>query len=190
MPLQAALLRFLDDRLVRPVGGTASRRVDVQLLAASNADLAREVAERRFRADLLYRLDTVRVGLPPLRQRRDFAIAARQVLFDMDPDATLGDDAIDRLQRHAWPGNFRELRAVLARALLTTTDGHLDARSFDDIPGSAGPPSSLLQKNTTELIWREFERAGRSVSRTARCLGVSRTTVYRHLGEARAAGKR
>ena len=75
LQLQAALLRFLDDQAVRPVGGTTSRGVDVLLLAATHADLEAEVAARRFRADLLYRLNTVRVDLPPLRERRDFAAA-------------------------------------------------------------------------------------------------------------------
>jgi transcriptional regulator of acetoin/glycerol metabolism len=184
--LQAALLRFLDDQSVRPVGGTASRRVDVQLLAATHADLDEEVAARRFRADLLYRLNTVRVDLPPLRLRRDFAAAVRSVLAALDRGASIGDDAIQRLAQHRWPGNFRELRSLLTRALLRS-GGRLGVADVERVlPAGGGGPASALQINAGELVRREFARS-RSVSQTARSLGISRTTVYRHLRTAGAA---
>jgi transcriptional regulator with PAS, ATPase and Fis domain len=181
LPLQAALLRFLDDQTVRPVGGTAERRVDVQLLAASNADLEDEVAARRFRADLLYRLNTVRVALPPLRARRDFDAAVREVLATLDLGASVDDEALARLAQHTWPGNFRELRSVLTRALLRGVV-HLGRADVDALlPGvAAGGVGSLLQQSAGELVRREFARCG-SVSQTARMLSISRTTVYRHL---------
>jgi transcriptional regulator of acetoin/glycerol metabolism len=253
LPLQAALLRFLDDRLVRPVGGTQARRVDVQLLAATNVALEDEVAARRFREDLLYRLNVIKVVLPPLRCRSDLAEAVRSTLATIDPQAELEDGALQRLARHPWHGNFRELRAVLTRALLARRmsggaagigiadlepvlgaagasaallqragsgawlrdrsqaallegpssalrqgsvsalrDGPMSARR--DGPVSAlrdGPvsalrdgPVSALRAGATERVCREFERCGRSVSRTSRSLGISRTTVYRHLREA------
>ena len=187
LPLQSALLRFLDDGLVRQVGGTVSRKVDVQLLAATNTDIADDVAARRFRADLYYRLNTVCVKLPPLRQRRDFADAAIAVLRRLDPRAAIDDGAIDRLQAHAWPGNFRELRAVLTRALLAC-DGHPIAAADVDrlLPPAQRHPTSALQQVASETIRREYERTGRSVSQTSRNLGISRTTVYRHLTAERA----
>ncbi len=179
--LQAALLRFLDDQSVRPVGGTESRRVDVQLLAATHADLEEEVAARRFRADLLYRLNTVRVDLPPLRARRDFAAAAQQLLAALDVAARIDGAALARLAQHRWPGNFRELRSLLTRALLLRGDGRIVLADVEHLLPAAGPaPGSALQQNASELVRREFERSG-SVSETARSLGVSRTTVYRHL---------
>jgi sigma-54 dependent transcriptional regulator, acetoin dehydrogenase operon transcriptional activator AcoR len=188
LPLQAALLRFMDDQAVRPVGGTSARRVDVQLLAATNARLDDEVAARRFRADLLYRLNTVCVELPPLRRRRDFTAAAHHVLAALDVDACIADDALARLARHTWPGNFRELRSVLTRALLTCSGRHLALADIDALlppvrptAGSHAAGASALQLSATELVCREFERTGRSVSRTSRNLGISRTTVYRHL---------
>lgn len=186
LQLQAALLRFLDDRLVRPVGGTTSRRVDVQLLAATNVELEDEVQARRFRADLLYRLNTVKVNLPPLRRRLDFEAAVHSVLATIDPRASIGADAVARLARHGWPGNFRELRAVLTRALLARLgrddDRRLDRADVEPLLPAAGPVAgSALQQSATDLVLREFERCGRSVSRTSRCLGISRTTVYRHL---------
>jgi transcriptional regulator of acetoin/glycerol metabolism len=182
LQLQASLLRFLDERSVRPVGGTTSRAVDVLLLAATHADLDAAVAARRFRADLLYRLNTVRVELPPLRLRRDFAAAVHSVLAALDRTACIGDDAVARLALHRWPGNFRELRSVLTRALLHG-NGRIAAGDVERwLPAAGTLPASALQQNAGELVRREFERC-RSVSQTARVLGISRTTVYRHLRE-------
>lgn len=181
--LQAALLRFLDDRSVRPVGGTVSRHVDVQLLAATHADLEAEVAARRFRADLLYRLNTVRVDLPPLRLRQDFARSVRIVLAALDRGASISDEAIERLAQHRWPGNFRELRSLLTRALLRHA-GRLGVADVERVlPLNLTGAASALQLNASEVVRREFARS-RSVSQTARSLGISRTTVYRHLREA------
>ncbi|MBK1689173.1 sigma-54-dependent Fis family transcriptional regulator [Rubrivivax gelatinosus] len=178
---QAALLRFLDDGLVRPVGGTASRRVDVQLLAATHVPLAEAVAARRFRADLLYRLDTVRVELPPLRRREDFAAAVRSVLATLDGASRIDDEAVARLARHDWPGNFRELRSLLTRALLRRGGGRLALADVEPLlPPLAPAAGSALQQEASERVRRVFERSG-NVSRTARELGISRTTVYRHL---------
>jgi transcriptional regulator of acetoin/glycerol metabolism len=183
--LQAALLRFCDDGLVRPVGGTATRRVDVQLLAATNADLEEVVAAQRFRADLMYRLNTVRANLPPLRQRRDFVAAVRSVLDALDPLATIDDAAIERLASHAWPGNFRELRSVLTRALLVQGGHRLGVADVAALlPSASCQPSSVIQQTTLETIRREYERTGQNVSQTSRNLGVSRTTIYRYLGGA------
>lgn len=194
--LQASLLRFLDDRCVRPVGGTKQRVVDVQLLAASHADLTQEVAARRFRQDLLYRLNVVEVRLPPLRQRTDLAEAVHFVLADLDPKATLSPEALELLCEHDWPGNFRELRSLLTRMLMESGSGeagaHLDRPLVETVlanmghrPGfaQAGAASSL-QRAATQTVLQAFDRCGRSVSRTSRTLGISRTTVYRHLREA------
>lgn len=197
LPLQAALLRFLDDRMVRPVGGTQCRSVDVQLLAATRTALEADVAAGCFRDDLRQRLEVVNVRLPPLRGRSDFADAVRCTLAAIDPLATLDDGALEVLRRQRWPGNFRELRAVLTRALLGCRlqarparigVGDLEALVQDPggpAAGAAGAGTgSALRVASTERVRREFERCGRSVSRTARSLGISRTTVYRHLGEA------
>ncbi len=188
LPLQTALLRFLDDHQVRPVGGTASRSVDVQLLAATHVDLEAEVAARRFRADLFHRLDIVRLSLPPLRERSDFAAVARSVLAEIDPSARIADAALALLARQPWRGNMRELRAVLTRALLLHTSGRLAAPDFEHLllPSPVGRASSALQQSAMQRVLAEFERTGRSVSQTSRNLEVSRTTVYRYLRESAA----
>jgi len=190
LPLQAALLRFLDDRLVRPVGGRDARHVDVQLLAATHADLEAEVAARRFREDLLHRLNIVRLTLPPLREREDFAAVCRSVLSAIDPQARISDDALLPLSRLPWRGNMRELRAVLTRALLMHDTGQLDASDFGTAFSAAQPGAtpvvsgqSALQQAALHRVLSEFERTGHSVSQTSRNLGISRTTVYRYLRE-------
>jgi transcriptional regulator of acetoin/glycerol metabolism len=171
---------------VRQVGATVARKVDVQLLAATNTDLADAVAAHHFRADLLYRLNTVCVTLPPLRQRRDFADTVVALLRRLDARAAIDDDAIDRLHAHAWPGNFRELRSVLTRALLGCDGQPLAVADVERLlPSAQRVATSALQLVAGETIRREFERTGRSVSQTSRNLGISRTTVYRHLAPGR-----
>ena len=191
LQLQAALLRFLDDQTVRPVGGQATRQVDVQLLAATHADLEDEVRVKAFREDLMYRLNTVRVSLPPLRSRCDLAQAARLMLQGVQAGTELTDAAITQLSRHPWPGNFRELRSVLTRALLAqpaALQGQpLSAIDINRVlaavrPAQATPAAgSVLQRSAAELVRAEYERTGHSVSQTSRNLAISRTTVYRHL---------
>ncbi len=195
LPVQAALLRFLDDQTLRPVGGCAPRQVDVQVLAATNADLDAEVAARRFRADLLYRLNTICVDLPPLRRRTDFEHCVRATLRRIDSDASISEAGLQRLMRHAWPGNFRELRAVLMRALLLHPQRRIEAADVDPFLSSSAETAvpeptlagSALRRGATEAVLHEFQRTGGCVSQVSRNLGISRTTVYRHLRAGQAA---
>ncbi|MEO7735392.1 MAG: sigma 54-dependent Fis family transcriptional regulator [Kofleriaceae bacterium] len=117
--VQARLLRVIEERVVRPLGGDSERAVDVRVIAASRDDVDAEVAAGRFRPDLLYRLAVVRVGLPPLRTRReDLAILVRELLRrrGLADDVPAGAN-LDRLIAHGWPGNVRELRNVIDRAI-------------------------------------------------------------------------
>jgi sigma-54 dependent transcriptional regulator, acetoin dehydrogenase operon transcriptional activator AcoR len=189
LPLQAALLRFLDDQQVRAVGSTRSRTVDVQLLAATNVDLQALAHEHRFRADLLYRLNTVAVTLPPLRETADRALAVTTTLHRLRPAATFSAAALDRLCAYPWPGNFRELQSVVTRLLLKRADvpdsQPIEGAEVQAVPptsaGAPTPGASALQRNAGELVHEAWLRHSRSVSATARALGISRTTVYRHL---------
>jgi len=117
--VQARLLRVLEERVVRPLGGDTERAVDVRVIAASRDDLDAEVAAGRFRPDLLYRLAVVRVALPPLRTRReDIPLLARDLLRRRGlVDEAPSGPGLDRLIAHGWPGNVRELRNVIDRAL-------------------------------------------------------------------------
>jgi two-component system, NtrC family, response regulator HydG len=118
-PVQARLLRVLEERVVRPLGGDSERAVDVRVIAASRDDLDAEVAAGRFRPDLLYRLAVVRVVLPPLRSRReDIPLLVRDLLRRRGlADEAPAGRGLDRLIAHGWPGNVRELRNVLDRAI-------------------------------------------------------------------------
>jgi DNA-binding NtrC family response regulator len=117
--LQARLLRVLEERVVRPLGGDTERAVDVRVIAASRDDLDTEVAAGRFRPDLLFRLAVVRVVLPPLRSRReDLPLLVRELVRrrGLADEAPSGPN-LDRLVAHGWPGNVRELRNVIDRAI-------------------------------------------------------------------------
>ncbi|HEY5927037.1 MAG TPA: sigma 54-interacting transcriptional regulator [Kofleriaceae bacterium] len=130
--VQARLLRVLEERVVRPLGGDSERAIDVRVIAASRDDLDAEVATGRFRADLMYRLAVVRVVLPPLRTRReDIPLLVRELLRRRGlADEVPTGPGLDRLLAHGWPGNVRELRNVLDRALALAPG----AQRFADLP--------------------------------------------------------
>jgi transcriptional regulator of acetoin/glycerol metabolism len=190
LSLQSVLLRLLDDWTVRPVGGGRPKQVDVLLIAATNVALEDAVAAGRFRADLYYRLATVDIGLPPLRDRSDFAGIARHALASVAPGWRIEDDAVARLAERAWPGNIRELRAALARLTLGEAAGVIDLSMLCGPVGPArqAPPPILagtLRETTRGRIREMFHQTGGNVSETARRLRISRNTVYRALPEAR-----
>ena len=189
LPLQSVLLRLLDDWTVRPVGGGRSRTVDVLLVSATNVDLSEAIAAGRFRADLYYRLATVDAVLPPLRERIDFAALAQAALASVAPGWRISPDAVAELARRAWPGNIRELRAVLARLTLQGAFGVIERCMVDrpaiDKPGHATVEplyaAATLRDSVQEQIRRTLVETDGNVSETARRLGVSRNTVYRAL---------
>src|SRR6201995_4780174 len=132
--LQAVLLRFLDDWTVRPVGGS-KRQVDGLLISATNADLSESIAKGRFRSDLLFRLNTLEVTLPPLAERSDFQAIAAHLLATIDPLRTLSPRLVEHLANCAWPGNIRELRNSLSRLTLQTEDSVIDYPEASSIAG-------------------------------------------------------
>jgi DNA-binding NtrC family response regulator len=123
---QARLLRVIEERIVRPLGGDSERTVDVRVVAASRDDLDAEVAAGRFRPDLLYRLAVVRVVLPPLRTRReDLPLLVRELLRRRGfAESPVAGPNLDRLTAHGWPGNVRELRNVIDRAIALAPGAH------------------------------------------------------------------
>ena len=186
LALQAVLLRLLDDWTVRPVGGTKPRRVDVQLVAASNAGLAEAVAAGRFRRDLYYRLNTVEIVLPALAERQDFAAVARHLLSEIAPEHRLGPAALERLAAHEWPGNIRELRSVLSRLALAAAGPEIGPEAVNAALGTdpsrgANGAGGKLREAVRGRILSAHREAGGNISAAARRLGVSRNTVYRAL---------
>jgi sigma-54 dependent transcriptional regulator, acetoin dehydrogenase operon transcriptional activator AcoR len=180
--LQAVLLRLLDDWTVRPVGG-ARAKVDVFLVSATNATLDRAIAGGRFRSDLLYRLNTLEVTLPRLRDRTDFEAIVRHLLGAIDPDREITSATIARLATRPWLGNIRELRNMLARFTLTA-ESLIDEARVESMISQAPPTTSgsLHETQRSHILAVHAETAG-NVSETARRLGISRNTVYRALGQ-------
>jgi transcriptional regulator with PAS, ATPase and Fis domain len=183
LPLQAVLLRLLDDWSVRPVGGGRRRQVDVLLVAATNVDLAQAQAGGKFRSDLFYRLNTVEIAIPPLRARADFAAIAHHLLAAVAPDWRIEDAAIEALRQLPWPGNIRELRAMLTRLTLADRAGVIDVEA---VAGrAAGAPNKRpLQDMIRDQIKAVYRETDGNISETARRLGVSRNKVYRTLPHA------
>jgi sigma-54 dependent transcriptional regulator, acetoin dehydrogenase operon transcriptional activator AcoR len=181
--LQAVLLRLLDDWTVRPIGG-ARAKVDVFLVSATNAALDKAIAEGRFRSDLLYRLNTLEVKLPKLRDRVDFDAIVHHLLGAIDPNCEIAPAIIAQLAARPWPGNIRELRNILARLTLAPAVGLNDETGaeamIDQIP--LATPGSLhdIQRARILVVYAE---TAENVSETARRLGVSRNTIYRALGQ-------
>jgi DNA-binding NtrC family response regulator len=186
---QAKLLRVIETGEVERVGASRSRRIDVRLLSATNADLGAEVAEGRFREDLLFRLNTIEIHLPPLRERReDIPVLAEHFLQRYaaryrKPLARFEPEALVTLETHSWPGNVRELDHTLERAVLLAQGNSI--RNADLGLRSTGSPARLeelpLEEVERMLIRKALERHGGNVSQAAKVLGLSRSALYRRL---------
>jgi transcriptional regulator of acetoin/glycerol metabolism len=180
--LQAVLLRLLDDWTVRPIGGARSQ-VDIFLVSATNATLDKAIVEGRFRADLLYRLNTLEVTLPRLNDRGDFDAIVRHLLDGIDPTFDMPSTLRARLAARAWPGNIRELRNILARLTLAASDGDMDDARLAALIGTPAAISHTLQDSQRASIRAVHAETAGNVSETSRRLGISRNTVYRALGK-------
>jgi DNA-binding NtrC family response regulator len=194
--LQPKLLKVLESRRFRRLGGTREIEVDVRLIAATNHDLEDSVRDGSFREDLYYRLAVLPLRLPPLRERGRDEIAdlAIRLLLDLRRKVGRGParftpDALALLGGYAWPGNIRELRNVLERVLLLSSDAEevLPAHLPPEIVaathlGAAGPESDLsLEEVERRHIARVLAHHSGNRSRAARSLGISRATLYEKL---------
>jgi two-component system response regulator AtoC len=202
LPLQVKLLRVLQEEEVRPVGDAKSRDVDVRVIAATARDLAQEVAAGRFREDLFYRLDVMRVTVPPLRERReDIPLLLDHFLASFR--ASLGkevrgiaDDALARLVAYAWPGNVRELENVVERAVILADEGRITLRELpENVRGDAPQPiaaqaragdyslGTARKRFETDWIRDALEAAGGNRTHAARLLGISHRALLYKLKE-------
>jgi DNA-binding NtrC family response regulator len=191
MPLeaQASLLRFLDDKVVIPVGGRRGVSVDVTVLAATNRNLHDEVHQGRFRQDLLYRLDLLSIRTPPLRQRRSDIQALAEHFLRAEahrlPRGLRGfsADALDWLRDQDWPGNVRELRNCVIQASLHCDGGQITAEHLVRLRWASDVPEQsldqALQRAEKSALQQQLRRHRGNVSKTARALGISRMTLYR-----------
>jgi two-component system response regulator HydG len=200
MPLtmQTKLLRALEERRVRPVGGTREVPFDARLVAATNKDLEGEVAEGRFREDLFYRINVVRIEAPPLRARGNDILLLAQVFLQRASERSgkavtgMVKDAAEKLVTYPFPGNVRELVNAMERAVALA---RYDQLTVDDLPQRirehtrAAPfvttddPDELLTMSELEnrYIQRVLEATGGNKTRAAKILGFDRRTLYRKL---------
>jgi DNA-binding NtrC family response regulator len=187
LPMQAKLLRVLEDRMIRPVGSTREIPVDIRIVAATNRNLAEEVRHGRFRHDLFYRLDVVNIVIPPLRQRREDIIPlashfAAQLASHLGlPAVPMDADTAARLESYDWPGNVRELRNLVERSLIL---GYfpLDALPEGGMTESAASVAALDAVEKCHIL-EVLAACGGNKSEAARRLGVSRKTVERKLAQ-------
>ncbi len=191
--LQVKLLRVLEERAVRRIGGSRKIFVDVRIIAATNRNPEALVSEGRLRQDLFYRLHVFPIVVPPLRDRReDIPEIAAHFLAELErrlagKRCRLSREAADKLMAYDWPGNVRELRNVLERTVLLHPGGEIQPA---DIPLAVGPRSpdapdrvSTLAELEREHVLRTYRRTGRNKTRTAELLGINRLTLRRKLRE-------
>ncbi len=197
--LQAKLLRVLQDGRFQRLGGTRELQVNVRLLCATHADIPKAVEEEKFRHDLYYRINTVQVLLPPLRERRkDVPLLAghflRKFAAEMGKDVhTIAPSALDQLLAHDWPGNVRELEHVIQRAVALargdtivsftfapTASGAAKATTTTDGSSVSIPIGITVDEATRRLVQATIEQCAGNKLKAARMLGIPPRTMYRH----------
>lgn len=200
LPLQAKLLRVLEDGVVEPIGAIRGTPVNVRVVAATHRDLKAAVADKTFREDLYFRLGYAQLVLPPLRARRgDIKLLALYQLTLLNRSLAaprrIDASAVKRLEEHTWPGNIRELANVIGRSVLLSDKPVLQGEDLmiDPLPSARVEPSTLpeigagfsLETYVSDvrkaLIRRAVEQAGGNKSRAARLLGISPQAVHKHL---------
>jgi two-component system response regulator AtoC len=191
---QAKLLRFLDTRQFKRVGGTRDFDVDIRVVAASNKDLPQEIAADRFREDLYYRLKVASLHLPPLRERGDDVLLLAQHFLEhfsrnlKHSFNRLSPETARALTAYAWPGNVRELKNVIERAVLLEEGPVLELRHLpqeigraDRAPRTASGPLPTLQEVEDQHVLRVLDSTGDNKSQAARVLGISRQSLLDRL---------
>ena len=185
--LQAKLLAALQSRTVTRLGSNRALPVDIRLLTATNRSLDEMVARGDFRQDLLYRINTIRLALPPLRDRPDDILPLAERFLRRHADATgrpipiLTEAAIRKLRAYSWPGNIRELEHALEKAAILSDGPAISPDAFDftsAIPASSPTPPTTIEEMEADLIRRTIDSHAGNLSHAASALGISRQTLY------------
>ena len=188
-PLQTKLLRALDSHEITPLGSDQAISVDVRLITATNRPLEQMVEAGEFREDLLYRINTIEVKLPPLRDRLDDLPALVEYFADVAarkfrlPQKSFTNDAMAALNDHHWPGNIRELSHTVERAVLLSDSDNLTAVDFVFTKPAAGSKAQSLNlgQNERDLVKTALRNAGGNISHAASALGITRAALYRRI---------
>ncbi len=190
---QVKLLRVLQEHTYEPLGDTRTKRADVRVVCATNADLTAMLRDGTFREDLFYRINLITVTLPPLRERPDdIPLLVDHLLRKVSANAgreipTVTDEAIELLKSQPWPGNIRQLANIVERTLLITPGDTLDAHDFQaqglaPEKATADNPNRLQSTEKTE-IENALTEAGGNLTRAAALLGITRQTLYRRMAK-------
>ncbi len=195
--IQVKLLRVLQEREIIPVGGTNPIRVDVRLVAATNADLEKAVDNDRFRADLFYRLNVIPIDLPPLRKRRDdIPLLVNHFMkkfnekLDSEQQKVITKQAVDVLVNYNWPGNVRELENAIERAVILADDQKIDIDALPEKVRLREPSSQHLIMDRVQVTLEELEKeylikvlndANWQKKKASSILGINASTLYRKI---------
>ncbi|MBA2588383.1 MAG: PEP-CTERM-box response regulator transcription factor [Alphaproteobacteria bacterium] len=193
MPLQAKLLRFLQERRLERVGGRESITVDVRLITATNQKLEKLIAEGKFREDLYYRINDVLIDLPALRERETDSVLLAQYFLNKFNKALskhvagFTDDALGAISRHSWPGNVRELESRVKRAVIMAESKRITAQDLD-LEAAVGAFRDLNMRKEVEnlekrLVAEALACTDGNISKAAKLLGISRPHLYSLIGQ-------
>ena len=200
LPLQPKLLRVIDDKRVRPLGATEETPIDVRIVVATNTDLDRAIDEGAFRSDLYYRIATVTLAVPPLRDRpKDLPLLIKHFLARASAEAgkptlRLEPDAMECLMRYRWPGNVRELQNAIQRGVILCHNDRLTVKDLPPRVVGTGIPSAKLfedvvaRRVSLDQVERDYVRSvleavNGNKTEAAAILKIDRKTLYRKLGE-------
>jgi transcriptional regulator with PAS, ATPase and Fis domain len=186
---QLKLLRFLQEREIRPLGSSRAKKVDVRVIAATNKDVQKLVDEGKFREDLWYRLNVVRLTVPPLCERAsDIPLLVHYFLKRYNQryklDTKLIDSGVKAMEEYSWPGNIRQLQHMMERLTILAPGGRIDdaaVRQSIDQMDSRDHASDSLADTEAEQIRRVMAATNGNKSRAAKVLGIERKTLYRKL---------
>ncbi|MFO7873885.1 MAG: sigma-54 dependent transcriptional regulator [Bacteroidales bacterium] len=192
-PLQSKLLSVIQNRKVVRLGSVKEIPVDVRLICATNMPLYQMVEEGKFRQDLLYRINTVEINLPPLRDRKEDIPGLVNHFLNVYgkkykmPDKRLHTDTLKRLEKHSWPGNIRELQHAVERAVIMSESDILQPHDFflsqqqeksgDDVPAA----TTNLEDTEKILVRKVIDKHGGNISKAAKELGITRASLYRRI---------
>ncbi len=188
--LQAKLLSVLQTKSVVRLGESKPRPLNVRIISATNSDIRKEVREKQFREDLFYRINTMEITLPPLRERKgdivpmaEFLLAEKALKYEI-PALTFAPENLEWLERYPWPGNIREMENKIERAVILSDGSPISVRDLDIldfVPVQAEETETGLSGLERNAIERALAKHGGNVSRTAEELGLSRGALYRRL---------